>query len=70
MIAIKNHYSSWKTASAIDEPGADGEINDAYRIDYLSAHLRELNEAIKDGVQLLGYTSWDRLISSARQAAK
>ncbi|MEW4328721.1 6-phospho-beta-glucosidase [Rossellomorea marisflavi] len=43
---------------AIDEPGADGEINDAYRIDYLSAHLRELNEAIKDGVQLLGYTCW------------
>ncbi|EFS04433.1 6-phospho-beta-glucosidase, partial [Listeria seeligeri FSL S4-171] len=32
--------------------------NDDYRIDYLSSHLSQVKEAIKDGVELMGYTSW------------
>lgn len=43
---------------AIDKPEADGAINDDYRIEYLNDHLVQVNEAIKDGVELLGYTSW------------
>ena len=36
----------------------DGSIHDSYRIDYLRRHLIQVREAIDDGVELLGYTSW------------
>lgn len=34
------------------------EINDDYRIDYLRKHISEMAEAIEDGVEIIGYTSW------------
>ena len=43
---------------AVDVPDENGEINDEYRIAYLREHLKELKEAIKDGVKVIGYTSW------------
>lgn len=43
---------------AVDEVNAEGEINDDYRIDYLKKHVEEMAEAIEDGVDILGYTSW------------
>ncbi|WKK70274.1 6-phospho-beta-glucosidase [Brochothrix thermosphacta] len=43
---------------AVDTPTETGEINDDYRIDYLEAHVREMGEAIKDGVECWGYTPW------------
>ncbi|MBN1467222.1 MAG: 6-phospho-beta-glucosidase [Fusobacteriaceae bacterium] len=33
-------------------------VNDDYRIAYMKEHLKEMIEAVKDGVELLGYTSW------------
>lgn len=36
----------------------DGSINDTYRIEYLSAHIKAMKEAIADGVDLRGYTMW------------
>lgn len=33
-------------------------INDDYRIDFLQKHLLQVAEAIRDGVPVLGYTSW------------
>lgn len=33
-------------------------VEDDYRIDYLQKHLVQVNEALKDGVELLGYTTW------------
>ena len=34
-------------------------VNDDYRIDYLKAHIKAMRDAVeKDGVDLLGYTSW------------
>lgn len=36
----------------------NGEINDDYRIDYVRAHIKELKEAVVDGVELMGYTYW------------
>ncbi|RIN31853.1 6-phospho-beta-glucosidase [Staphylococcus succinus] len=42
----------------IDEVQDDGAIHDIYRIKYLSEHLAQMLEAVKDGVPLLGYTSW------------
>ena len=43
---------------ARDVVEADGSIQDDYRIDYLTSHLREVGKAIDDGVDLLGYCSW------------
>ena len=43
-------------ASDILEP--DGSIHDPYRIDYLKAHVQQMKEAVRDGVNLIGYTMW------------
>ncbi len=43
---------------AVDQPEEDGIIQDDYRINYLRDHLIEAREAIEDGVDLIGYTSW------------
>lgn len=36
----------------------DGSINDDYRIDFLQSHIKEMKEAIRDGVDLIGYNVW------------
>lgn len=33
-------------------------VHDGYRIDYLREHIREMERAIEDGVDLMGYTPW------------
>lgn len=40
--------------------GENGEmtVNDDYRIDYLRKHLIQVGEALQDGVDIMGYTSW------------
>ncbi|MCM3538902.1 glycoside hydrolase family 1 protein [Priestia endophytica] len=43
---------------AYDKIEEDGSIHDTYRIDYLRKHIEQMKEAIGDGVELLGYTSW------------
>ncbi|QKS70357.1 6-phospho-beta-glucosidase [Paenalkalicoccus suaedae] len=43
---------------AVDQPTDDFVVEDDYRIAYLQAHVKEMKEAILDGVELLGYTSW------------
>lgn len=43
---------------AYDKVEEDGSINDDYRIDYHRAHIEQMKEAINDGVDLIGYTSW------------
>ncbi|MCM3215363.1 6-phospho-beta-glucosidase [Niallia taxi] len=43
---------------AVDTLSTDGTVEDDYRIDYLQSHLEEVREAIEDGVELIGYTSW------------
>lgn len=43
---------------ATDVVTTAGEINDDYRIDYLRKHMTEMAEAIEDGVEIIGYTSW------------
>lgn len=37
---------------------ADGSVHDPYRIDYMREHIRAMDEAIGDGVDLIGYTPW------------
>lgn len=58
---------------AYDEIQPDGTIQDDYRIDYLREHIKEMREAVKDGVDLLGYTPWgciDLVSASTGEMAK
>ena len=36
----------------------DGLIHDSYRIDYLEQHFKQIDEAIDDGVDVIGYIMW------------
>ena len=52
---------------------SDGKVHDQYRIDYLRSHIQAMKEAIKDGVDLIGYTSWgciDLVSASTGEMAK
>ena len=42
----------------VDVPDEKGEIHDDYRVDYLRRHLQALKDAIRDGVEVMGYTYW------------
>lgn len=42
----------------IEDGAGSFTVEDDYRIAYLKAHLQQVGEAIEDGVELLGYTSW------------
>lgn len=58
---------------AYDKIEKDGSINDDYRIDYLKDHIAAMREAVKDGVDLLGYTPWgciDLVSASTGEMAK
>jgi len=58
---------------AYDKVEADGTIRDTYRIDYLRRHIEQMKEAVMDGVDLRGYTSWgciDLISASAGEMAK
>ena len=33
-------------------------VKDSYRINYFKEHFKQMKEAIDEGVELLGYTSW------------
>lgn len=58
---------------AVDEIQKDGSIQDDYRIDYLKQHIEQMKEAIHDGVDLFGYTSWgciDIVSASTSQMSK
>lgn len=51
----------------------DGKIHDDYRIDYLRQHIEQMAEAIEDGVELLGYTTWgciDLISASTSEMSK
>lgn len=36
----------------------DGSINDDYRINYIQSHLNAIQEALTDGVEVIGYCVW------------
>lgn len=43
---------------AIDHVDTDGKIHDDYRIAYLRDHIGAFEEAVHDGVELMGYLPW------------
>ena len=48
-------------------------VEDDYRIEYMHEHLLQVEEAIEDGVEVLGYTSWgciDLVSASTAQMSK
>lgn len=58
---------------AYDKLEEDGSIQDDYRIDYLRKHIEAMREAVKDGVDLMGYTTWgciDLVSASTGEMAK
>lgn len=41
-----------------DQVSDDGKIHDDYRIDYFEKHIKEMENSINDGVDLIAYTVW------------
>ena len=51
----------------------DGTIDDDYRIDYFRSHFKAIGDAIANGVEVMGYTSWgciDIVSASTSQMSK
>lgn len=58
---------------AYDTVEEDGTIHDEYRINYLRQHISAMEQAIEDGVNLIGYTPWgciDLISASTGEMAK
>lgn len=56
-----------------DKVEEDGSIIDDYRIEYFKSHFEQMAEAIEDGVEVMGYTSWaciDLVSASTSQMKK
>lgn len=43
---------------AFDTLEEDGSIHDPYRIDYHRTHVQAMKDAVEEGVDLMGYTTW------------
>lgn len=55
MMVVENGFGAYDKLIE----GEEYVIDDQYRIDYLSAHIAAMKEAVEyDGVDLLGYTMW------------
>lgn len=45
-------------SGAFDVLTEDKKIHDPYRVEYYESHIKQMKEAIHDGVELLGYYPW------------
>ena len=73
-IVLNDYYARYHLPMIITENGLgmadtlteDGRVHDDYRIDYLRKHIQACADAIKDGVDLMGYSPWsfEDLLSS------
>jgi len=73
-------YSRYRLPLLITENGIgakdvlteDGRVHDHYRIDYLQQHIKQMELAIEDGVEVIGYCPWSAidLISTHEGIAK
>ncbi len=51
----------------------NGTVEDDYRIDYLREHIKAMKDAMKDGVEVIGYLTWgciDLVAASTGQMSK
>lgn len=63
--ALCQYYDRYQVPLMIAENGLgmydkleDGTVHDDYRISYLSQHIAQMKEAIKDGVEVFAYCAW------------
>lgn len=83
-VVMNDYWERWQKPLFIVENGlgakdelveVDGEktVVDDYRIAYLNDHLVQVEEAVADGVEVLGYTPWgciDLVSASSAQMSK
>jgi len=81
---LNDYWDRWRKPLFIVENGLGAKdvlvqgtegptVEDDYRIDYMNDHLVQVREAIADGVDVLGYTSWgciDLVSASTAQMSK
>lgn len=66
---VREMYSRYRLPLLVTENGLgaydtlteDGKVHDQYRINYLRAHIEQIQLAITDGVDMLGYTPWSAI---------
>lgn len=79
-IVLNDFWDRWQKPLFIVENGLGAKdvlendtVEDDYRIQYLNDHLVQVSEAIEDGVEVLGFTSWgpiDLVSASTAQMSK
>ncbi|MCC2751856.1 glycoside hydrolase family 1 protein [Enterococcus gallinarum] len=79
-IALIDMYDRYRMPLFIVESGIgafdafeDGKVHDDYRIKYFEDHFKAVNEAIREGVEVMGYTTWgciDLVSASTSQMSK
>ncbi len=52
MMVVENGLGAYDT---VEE---DGSIHDQFRIDYYRDHIKAMDKAIENGVEVIGYTTW------------
>lgn len=66
---IREMYSRYHLPMIVTENGLgaydkleeDGSIHDSYRIEYLREHIKQLQLAISDGCEMMGYCPWSAI---------
>ena len=66
---VREMYSRYRLPLLVTENGLgaydtlteDGKIHDNYRIEYLRQHIAQIQLAISDGVDMLGYNPWSAI---------
>lgn len=66
---IREMYSRYRLPMVVTENGLgaydtlteDGKVHDPYRIEYLRRHIEQLQLAISDGCEMMGYCPWSAI---------
>lgn len=66
---VREMYSRYRLPLIVTENGLgaydtlteDGKIHDSYRIEYLREHIGQIQLAITDGVEMMGYCPWSAI---------
>lgn len=64
-ILLNEFYDRYQKPIYVTENGVgyydkleDGQVHDDYRVDYYREHIKQMKEAIRDGVDVRGYYAW------------
>lgn len=77
-VVMRELYSRYRLPLLVTENGLgaydkleDGKVHDNYRIEYLNQHIRQIQDAISDGVEMMGYCPWSAIdLVSTREGVK